>query len=799
MGIVVRGAAAVLAAGLLATMPAPTMAQPSPAQAAAAVDFDIPPLPLDQAITRFAVQSRLQIVAPGDLTANRRSPGVRGVLAPSAALDRLLAGTGLVARFTDTATATLVAAPAAGGTATGADIVTLGAVTVDGRTAAPLETAWSPVDGFVATRSATGTKTDLPLIETPQTINVITRDQIDAQAAQTIGDALRYTAGVTKVQGFNRTDDAVNIRGFQSSASNLFRDGTRQQYNVYDGMAEPYALERIEVLKGPASVLYGQSAPGGVINLVTKRPKFASFGEVEVEGGNFRRKQAATDFGGNLDAAGTWSYRLTALARDSDTMVDYIPDNRLFVAPSLAWRPTVDTTLTFLGNYMKSKTVYNYGYPTQGTVLANPNGQIATSRFIGEPDYNKWDRTSRSIGYLFEHRFDEVWQVRQNFRYADYKNDYADVAFLAWQPGMRSITRSAYSRFDQSQNIALDNQAQADISTGPIRHTLLAGLDWNNWQWGRTQYSGTLGSLDLYNPVYGSAVRMGFTPVTSTRATGSQIGLYAQDNLKIFDRLILQIGGRQDWVDQSNKNRLTNVTAKQDDAAFTWRAGALYAFDSGVSPYVSYAESFAPATGTTYGGAAFQPTTGQQYEAGVKFEPRGLNASFTASVFDLKQQNVATPDLAHPGFSVQAGEVRSKGVELQAVASLTDRLDLVGAYTYTDAKVSKSNGADLGRRPAGVPQQMASLWLDYTIRDGMLAGLGFGGGGRYVGATWNTANNAQAPSYTVADALIRYDIGQVGLSLNAINLFDRDYVEACTYACFYGDRRTVIARLKYRW
>ncbi len=796
MGIVVRGAAAVLAAGLLAVMPEPATAQ-QPAAQAASVDFDIPPLPLDQAITRFAVQSRLQIIAPGDLTANRRSPGVRGVLAPSAALDRLLAGTGLAFRFTDAATATLVPAPAVCG-ATAPDVVTLGAVTVDGRTAPP-ETAWSPVDGFVATRSATGTKSDIPLIETPQTINIVTRDQIDAQAAQTIGDALRYTAGITKVQGFNRTDDAVNIRGFQSSASNLFRDGTRQQFNVYDSMAEPYALERIEVLKGPASVLYGQSAPGGVINLTSKRPKFASFGEVEIEGGNFRRKQAAIDFGGNLDAAGSWSYRLTALARDSDTMVDYIPDNRLLVAPSLAWRPTADTTLTFLASYMTSKTVYNYGYPTIGTVQANPNGAIATSRFIGEPDYNKWNRTSRTIGYLFEHRFDDVWQVRQNVRYGDFKNDYSDVAFLAWQPGMRSITRSPYSRFDQSQNVAVDNQVQANVATGPVQHTLLAGLDWNNWQWGRTQYNGAVAPLDLYNPVYGAPVRMGFTPGTSSRTTGTQLGLYAQDNLKIFDRLNLQFGGRQDWVDQTSRNRLTNVSGSQDDAAFTWRAGALYAFDAGVSPYVSYSESFAPATGVTYGGGAFQPTTGQQYEAGLKFEPRGLNASFTASAFDLKQQNVTTPDLAHPGFSVQTGEVRSKGVELQVVASLTDRLDVVGAYTYTDARVSKSNGADLGRRPAGVPRQMGSLWADYTIRDGMLAGLGFGGGGRFVGATWNTANNAQAPSYAVGDAMIRYDIGQVRLSLNAINLFDKEYVEACTYACFYGDRRTVIARVKYRW
>ncbi len=798
MGIVVRGAAAVLAAGLLAVSPQGLSAQPAPATARTAVDFDIPPLPLDQAITRFAVQSRLQVIAPGDLTANRRSPGVRGVLAPAAALDRLLAGTGLAFRFSDATTATLIPAPATTGGSVNPDVVTLGAVTVDARTA-QAETAWSPVDGFVATRSATATKTDTPLIETPQSVAVVTRDQIDAQAAQTLGDALRYTAGVNKVQGFNRTDDAVNIRGFQSSASNLFRDGMRAQFNIYDSMSEPYGLERIEVLKGPASVLYGQSAPGGVVNVVTKRPKFESFGEIEIEGGNFHRKQAATDFGGNLDAAGTWSYRLTALARDSDTMVDYIPDDKLFVAPSLAWRPSADTSLTFLGSYVKSKTAYNYGFPTQGTVQFNPNGRIATSRFLGEPGYNDFKRTSRSIGYLFEHRFDDVWQVRQNLRYADYKNDYSDIGFGAWAPGMRSVARSPYSRNDQSQFIAVDNQVQADLTTGPVRHTLLAGLDFSNWQWGRTQYNGTVAPLDLFSPVYGSPVRMGYTPATSTRQTGNQTGLYAQDSLKIFDRWIVQVGGRQDWVDQTSKNRIANVAANQNDAAFTWRAGTLYQFDFGLSPYVSYSESFTPATGVTFGGSAFEPTTGQQYEAGLKYEPRGLNASFTASVFDLKQQNVTTPDLAHPGYSVQTGEVHSKGVELQVVATLTERLDVVGAYTYTDARVSKSNGADLGRRPAAVPQNMASLWANYTIRDGMLAGLGFGGGGRYVGQTWNLANNATVPSYTVADALIRYDIGQVRLSLNAINLFDKDYVESCTYGCFYGDRRTVIARLQYRW
>ena len=765
--------------------PALAQAQPQPQPSAT---FDIPPQPLSRALTAFGRQSGYQVsVDHGDL-ADLSTQGVSGSMSPEEALRRLLAGTGIGWRLTGERSVVLEKMGREGA-------VTLSPITVE----AQGESAWGPVDGYVAKRSATGTKTDTPLIEVPQSISVVGGTQIERQQSQSVGEALRYTPGILKSQGFNRTDDAFYMRGFQINHDALYVNGLRTQPNIYSATTDPYTLERIEVLRGPASVLYGQSSPGGVINMVTKRPTLTPLHEIEAQGGNFDRKQIATDHGGAVDESGQFSYRLTALARESDTMVDFIEDDKIVVAPSLTWRPGKDTSFTLLTGYARSETKYYYGFPAAGTVEPNPNGQVPTERFIGEPDFNRWERTVYSAGYEFEHAFSGGLKLIQNLRFSDFENDYRDIAFGTFQAGQRVINRSAYARVDESSMLSLDTRLQAKLATGPLDHTLVAGVDYARAAFSRVQHAGTVAPLDLFSPTYGSPVVLGAAPVVDSEQVMHQVGLYAQDQVKILDNWRLLLGGRHDWVDDETDNNITRQTTASSPTAFTARMGLVYLTDFGLAPYASYAESFQPQTGIDAGGSPFEPTTGQQYEAGVKYQPKGVNASVTLSVYQLTRQKVLTTDPNNPGFSVQTGEIRARGGEIEAQINPIAGLTVLAGYAYTDAEVTKSNTNTVGNRPENTPKHMASLWAEYEIQETDLRGLIFGGGVRHVGRSTNLTDTVEVPNYTVFDAMVGYQRDGWRLALNATNLFDNEYIAACTYGCFYGATRTVIGTVAYRW
>jgi iron complex outermembrane receptor protein len=312
--------------------------------------------------------------------------------------------------------------------------------------------------------------------------------------------------------------------------------------------------------------------------------------------------------------------------------------------------------------------------------------------------------------------------------------------------------------------------------------------------------SGTIAPLDVFAPIYGSPVTWS-TSYGGTRQTQNATGVYLQDQIKL-DRWILTLGGRYDWADSETTGIFNGRVTSQDDRAFTKRAGLGYEFDSGLVPYISYAESFVPLAGTTFDGSPYKPETGRQYEAGIKYQPKGAKWRMTAAVYDLRRQNVTTNDTAHPGFSIQTGEITSQGFEFEAVASLTNNLNLTAAYAYSDARVTKSNTANLGMRPTRTPPHLASFWADYTIREGVLNGLGFGVGVRYVSATaGDELNTFYAPAYTLVDAMIRYEIDNWRFSVNASNLFDKQYIAGCSsmVQCNAGRGRTVIGKVSYRW
>ena len=777
-------------------------------------DLNIPPQGLASALVAFSRQVGVQIFVDQALASGKTSPGVSGALPASVALNRLLSGTGLTYRFTNTNTVAIErpgARMATGALPPGA--ISLDTIDVQGKQ----ESAWGPVDGYVATRSATGTKTDTPLIETPQTIDVVTRDEIETRQAQTVTDALRYVAGVS-VSGSESRRDYLNSRGFLASH---YLNGLRLTDGSWGiNQIDPYFLERIERVAGPASVLYGQASPGGIIEMVSKMPTTQPFHEVGIQTGSYGRAQGFFDFGGPVDHDGKLFYRLTGLGRTADTQVDFSKEERIAIAPALTWRPDVDTTFTILANYQKDPGLGTYyTLPSQGTVLPNPNGVIPTSRYIGDPGFNIYSRESASIGYMFERHMTDAWAVRQNLRYSYMDAKFGAVLGSGLNADLRTLNRYAMYDRDKLGQFTIDNQSQYKFDTGVLQHTALIGLDYQ-----RTTLSqryafnyGVNGApvplFDIFAPTY-------YQNFTYPSASGpdyagddqnvlQQIGLYTQDQIKIGNLSI--VGGlRQDWASSDTTDRLTGASQNIDHHALTGRVGAVYAFGNGISPYLSYSTSFQPLTELDRNGNPLKPTEGEQYEAGIKYQPPGSRSFVTASIFDLKQTNVKTPDPVVPTFSVQTGEVHAQGVELSAVASLADNFNLRASYTHLTAINSVTNDPTLlGKQVVGIPQDSGALWADYKFTSGVPAGFGIGGGVRYLGFTYgDSANTFKVPAATVFDAVISYDFGYAnpalkGLqaSLNASNLFDKIYVASCVSGnlCSYALRRQILATLSYRW
>jgi len=673
------------------------------------------------------------------------------------------------------------------------------------------ETGAGPVQGFVARQSISGTKTDTPLLETPQAVSVITRDQIEARAAQDTAQALRYSAGVlAEPYGSDLRYGWSTVRGFSLLQGAQFLDGMRLPSGTYAvPQVEPWGLERLEILRGPSSVLYGQIPPSGMLNMISRRPTDQPVHELQLQTGSFGRLQGAFDLGGPIDRDGRFLYRFSGLARDSDTQVDELHDRRLFLAPSLTWRITPDTSLTLLSYFQRDDSGVQQFLPSQGTLRPNPFGSIPFNRFVGEKASNNFDRDQWGIGYAFAHRFDERFAFRQNLRYAQINFDLNVVRGIGLQPDLRTLNRTAVRIHDHADAFTLDNQGEARFATGPVLHTLLVGLDYrrstSDYGFGR----GSAAPLDLFTPVYGQPFLLPASyNLTSTFTTQNQVGVYVQDQLRL-GRWILTLSGRHDWVDTQTENRLTSSESTQSDTAASGRIGLNYVFDFGLSPYISWSQSFQPQIGTDASGSPFQPTRGEQWEIGLRYQPTGLNSSISLAVYESTLTNILTPDPTNSLFNVQTGEARVRGVEVEAVASLSEGLSAIASYAYTDSEVTRTTvAANRGKRLPLAPEHTAALWLDYSFADGPLAGLGIAGGARYFsGAYGDSANLFEIPTNTLFDAAIRYDLGRLApslegahLAVNASNLGDKRVV-TCVAAteCFFGARRTVLATLNYRW
>ncbi len=847
---VVHGAGQHLASLLLsstilgcAILAVPSVAYAQQASGAAATsqpaNFAIPSQSLSSAINAFSRTTGWQVGFPASLNRSTTTRPVTGTMSPQQALQTMLAGTGIKVRITGARSAALVDPTVAAVDTVNDGSLLLETINVQGQG----ESAWGQVHGIVAKRSATGTKTDTPLIEVPQSISVVTRDQMDDQGATTVSESLRYTAGVLPgTSGTQeRRSDSVFLRGFGGFAAAAtyvsYLDGLKTPYpGRTSPQYDPWLLERVEVLKGPSSVIYGQTTPGGLVNLVSKHPSETAQNEVFTRIGTDGYAEAGFDFSGSVANDPRFLYRIVGLGRKADSTIDFQEEQRTLIAPSFTYAPSDDTKLTVTALYQKDpKTIDSAYLPVIGTIFPSEYGFLSGNTFQGDPQWNLYSRTQKSIGYQFEQRFGDIFTFRSNMRYGNLKSDTRQVTYSSLAADNRTLSRALQHHVHDVDSFSFDNNIQADFSTGELNHTAIVGVDYQYMDsvWlSSGRGSGSIGTIDLYNPTY----YQDFVAPTLTNRRHdklNQVGIYAQDQIA-YENWRLTIGGRQDFA--NTKYNLVNMTtgvvsesSSNRDQAFTGRAGLVYLFDNGLAPYVSYSTSFEPEEGADENGNAFKPTTGRQIEAGIKYQPTGWAGYFSASAFNIFKNNVVTTDSMDPDLSVQHGEVRSRGIELEAKASLTDNIDIIAAYTYTDAKITKTNDtttlldgtviSSQGATPIAVPKHMASLWMNYTFTDGVLGGLRLGTGVRYVGSTYGTSSNvwnitghigepSKVPDFTLVDAAISYDFGYsdpklkgLSLDINAHNLFNKTYVASCTaYGyCSYGEGRSVQATLKYKW
>ncbi|MDX1570699.1 MAG: TonB-dependent siderophore receptor [Xanthomonadales bacterium] len=660
---------------------------------------------------------------------------------------------------------------------------------------------------YVVDETLAATKIATPLVETPVSVSVINRDLLDTWNAGKLTEAMRYVPGIqAEPFGIEPRFTNIRIRGFDAATTGIFRDGLALRnpgfsvsYNL-----EPWGAERIEIPRGPVSVTYGQGSPGGLVNYISKRPTTESFRELEVEIGNYDRRQAQFDFNGSLIESGDLQARLTGLVRDADTQIDFVEEDRIYIAPSMTWRPSEATRLTILTSYQQDDTKNSQALPGPGTLEPNPNGVVPINRFTGEPDIDEVDRTEYAIGYEFEHTLDSGVTLQQNFRYNYVDLDDTVVFSNGIDPDLRTINRGIFGNFGRLDGFALDNQVRFEVQGGAIHHTLLAGLDYQYTDARSTQSFGAAPSIDIFDPVYGADIPLP-APFKDDDIELEQTGLYLVDQMRLGDAWIVNLSGRFDMTSSETSSRLFDSETVADDDEFTFRAGVGYEFADGLVPYVSYAESFLPVSGTDADGNAFEPETGRQYELGLKYGPARGDLFLAMALFDLERDNVIEFDPA-TFLPVQIGRARSQGFEAELVANLAAGFDIFANYTYLDTEIEESsNPAIVGNEFTQIPDQIVSLWADYRFEAGIFDGLGVGFGVRHQGENFgDAANTVEVPDFTLVDAAISYDWQNIRFALNMQNLTDDEYAATCFVRsganfCTFGEARTVRATVNFLW
>lgn len=683
-------------------------------------------------------------------------------------------------------------------------------------TASPSQDPQGPISGLVATKTLSTNKILSDIDKTPQSISVITRDQMDAQDVSSVSQALRYTPGVfTEYRGSSNRNDEIFIRGY--SYAPRFLDGLSYGMGASSstGAIDPWLLERVELIRGPSSVLYGQLNPGGLVAMTSKRPTSITINHIQARVGNDKLAETAFDFAGSLSDDNRILYRLNGLAKTQHTQIKDYKEERFALAPAITFLPNEQTRLTLLSFIQQEPEAgYRNFLPAYGTVKKTPEGTIPFDFNVNNADYHQSWRQQYGVGYEFEHEFNDRLKLIQNARYSHIKQKYKYLVFGSLRKDNPYILeRRAQQEKRETDTFGIDTRLQADFDTEKLTHTVIIGID---YQWSKNkdnllQAMGPEYDLDWRNPNYHYPIDISLQkPVTNQLQKHDQLGIYLQDQIQ-WKNWILLGGIRQDWAQVRTDDHIKNSKDQQDDQKLTGRVGLLYAFDNGISPYISYSTSFEPnlQTRRAPGSAPFEPSEGRQLEAGIKYLTPNEQTLATLSIYQLQQRNVTNYN-AEKAYFEPVGEIRSRGIEAQINSQLTENISFISSYAYTDTEVRKTITAGTqGKELPRVPKHMASFWGQYDETSGLFNGAKAGFGVRYIGVSQgDTKNTISVPAVTLYDAMVGYSLGELSSSLkgaevqlNMNNIANKHYVASCAgeTACFYGIGRTMTATINYRW
>jgi iron complex outermembrane recepter protein len=646
------------------------------------------------------------------------------------------------------------------------------------------------LSGYRVPNTTTGTRTDTPLRDIPQSIQVVPQEVLRDQQVTRIEDALRNVAGVNQSFNFGPLS-FYSIRGFDATETNLLRDGLID--TLAGQVSELSSIERVEVLKGPASVLFGLGNPGGSINLVSKRPLKDPFYAVDATIGSYSFYRGAVDLSGPLNDSKTALYRLNLAYRNSGSFVDFFNGESLNISPVVSIAVGEKTNLTLEAEYIKTRDTIASGVPVIGSVLPNPNGKVSRNLNLFEPS-DSFEQTITRLGYKLEHKFDENWSINNSFQFA-----FRDLYQRRTNAGSldvdnRTFTRSASESSSENRNYAMTTNLIGKFATGSIQHQLLFGFDLNrfdNFDPPITEFE--VASIDIFNPQYGTPRGIRLPSSFGIRQQTNSLGIYLQDQVALQDNLKVLLGGRFDFIDRKYEDLVSNTESSGTDSAFSPRFGVVYQPIPAISLYTSYTSSFTPPGGSYFFGvdSSFKPERGNQYEIGVKADVND-RLSATLALFDLTRTNVTTEDPNRPNFSIQVGEQNSRGVELNLTGEILPGWNIFAGYAYIDARITKDNTLTPGNRLSNTANNSFNLWTSYEIQKGNLQGLGAGIGLFFVGDRANFDNTYDVPSYLRTDASIFYNKDRFRAALNFKNIFDVEYFESSLgNRVYYGQPFTV--------
>ncbi|BAP45848.1 TonB-dependent siderophore receptor [Pseudomonas sp. StFLB209] len=750
--------------------------------------YDQPAQSLAGALGAFGAQSGIQVSFDAELARDLRAPALKGVMSEQDALRQLLQDSGLGWSLTPERTLLLFRQPAEQGA------LNLAPSTIHG--SAQVETAAGPVQGYRATRTATASKTDTALRDIPQSVQVVPRQVIEDQQLDRLGDVLANVSSVQRGNSHGGSSESFVIRGFHATGYAVDGMPLNPLASRPEALSDLANVERVEVLKGPASVLYGRGNPGGLINLVTRKPSFTpqASAKLQAGSGDFYRLQASAS--GALNPAETLAGRLTVATQTDRGFRDTLRDSKhSYIAPALRWQPSDSTRVDTGLEYIDQSSPFD-----RGAIPVNGKINLPADRYLHEP----WARDKAdkfSLWYRAEHDLNDWLSLRQMTRWDDSHKDRYVVDLRGLASDGRTLNRRATDGEERIRTLDMQFEAIARFATGAVQHTALAGFEYIDGQRDTSSYRASLASLDVFSPVYGATPGR-FAFQERVRYDLQSYSLYLQNQIEFNEQWELLLGARYDDTRQTSKaldadDLITRTDVEPEQ--LSPRVGVVWQPEHWLALYASYSTSFSPQTAKTRTGRVLDPEQGVQYEVGAKFDIIPEQLSATLAAFEIVRENVAASDPSDSEYAVQTGEQRVRGVELDVTGNPLPGWQIIGNLSALNAEVTQDTVIAEGNRLTGVPTLSGSLWSSYQLQEGRLRGLGFAGGVIFAGQREGDLDNSyDVGGYARFDAGLFYDLNEhVRLSLNGRNLTDRKYIEtvAGTDGNYYGEPAHVLASL----